>query len=151
MTPFLDDDLKADEGLRLRAYPDPKSGHAPWTIGWGHTGLDVHPGLEWVEEQAEIVFRADRDHAIALLDRYASWWRKLNDARQDVMVRLMFNMGWGNGEHGLSSFKHTLPAIRAGHFEVAAGGLLNSQWARDVKSRAVRMAEQMRTGERAAA
>ncbi len=29
--------IKRSEGLRLEAYPDPSSGGAPWTIGYGHT------------------------------------------------------------------------------------------------------------------
>lgn len=44
------------EGCRLKAYPDPKTGGAPWTIGWGHTGKDVYPGLVWTQEQADHVF-----------------------------------------------------------------------------------------------
>jgi lysozyme len=45
--------------------------------------------------------------AEALFDAHAPWWRSLNDARQDVMVNLCFNMGWGDGSHGLSSFRNT--------------------------------------------
>lgn len=158
MTPFLLADLKVCEGFRARAYPDPESplaktgqgSGAPWTIGYGHAGLDVHPGMEWTLEQAETVLQADLNVATGLLDHFAPWWRRLNDPRQDVMAQLAFNMGWGNGEHGLSSFKHTLGFIQAGDFEEAAAGLLASHWADEVKTRAIRLAEQMRTGVRAA-
>ena len=37
--------LKRFEGCRLEANPDPGSGGAPWTIGYGHTGAEVVPGL----------------------------------------------------------------------------------------------------------
>ena len=37
--------IQSWEGCRLRAYPDPASGGAPWTIGYGHTGPQVKPGL----------------------------------------------------------------------------------------------------------
>ncbi|EAW4242513.1 lysozyme, partial [Salmonella enterica subsp. enterica] len=30
--------IKTFEGCRLKAYPDPKTGGAPWTIGYGWTG-----------------------------------------------------------------------------------------------------------------
>ena len=41
--------IKRNEGLRLHAYPDPATGGAPWTIGYGHTGPDVHPGMQITE------------------------------------------------------------------------------------------------------
>ena len=44
--------LKTCEGYSLSAYPDPASGGAPWTIGYGHTGSEVVPGLTISQEQA---------------------------------------------------------------------------------------------------
>ncbi len=35
--------VQGAEGLRLTAYPDPGTGGAPWTVGWGHTGPEVGP------------------------------------------------------------------------------------------------------------
>lgn len=36
--------IKEFEGCRLRAYPDPKTGDKPWTIGYGWTGnVDGNP------------------------------------------------------------------------------------------------------------
>lgn len=48
------------EGMRLEAYPDPGSanGH-PWTIGLGHTGPEVVPGLKWTAEKARSTFKVD--------------------------------------------------------------------------------------------
>ena len=51
---------KSEEGLRLTAYKD--SGGV-WTIGWGHTGPDVHEGLVWTREQAEEAFQRDIGNA----------------------------------------------------------------------------------------
>lgn len=42
--------LKNEEGCRLRAYQDTVG---VWTIGYGHTGPDVYPGLVWTQDQAE--------------------------------------------------------------------------------------------------
>ena len=47
--------VKGFEGCKLTAYPDPASGGAPWTIGYGHTGAEVRPGLTISREQAEQV------------------------------------------------------------------------------------------------
>src|SRR6185312_6879638 len=79
-------DLRRDEGLRLRAYPDPLSGGEPWTIGYGHTGSDVHPSTVWTPEEAETSLEQDAAHACDLLDRYAHWWRFLDPVRQDAMA-----------------------------------------------------------------
>ncbi len=46
------DIIKRFEGCRLHAYPDPGTGGAPWTIGWGHT-RNVHPGDVCTQEQAD--------------------------------------------------------------------------------------------------
>ncbi len=42
--------VKRFEGLRLTAYQDSVG---VWTIGYGHTGPDVHPGMTITEEQAD--------------------------------------------------------------------------------------------------
>lgn len=144
MTPHLTDDLKQDEGCRLEAYEDTLG---IWTIGYGHA--HVSPKTIWTQAQADAALAEDINHATALLDDHAPWWRSLCDARQDVMVNFCFNMGWGDGRHGLSSFVNTLAAIKAGRFDAAASGLLDSKWAAQVHGRATRLAEQLRTGVRA--
>lgn len=166
-------DFRRDEGLRLKAYPDPLSplGKAlqlplskrpygwerlsgnPWTLGYGHTGVDVSPGDVWTKAQADAALYKDACHAEALCDKYIPWWRKLDPVRADVMVNLMFNMGWDDlrtPEHeGLSGFVRTLPKIKAGDYEGAAEGMAASLWARQTKTRAERLIAMMRTGERA--
>ena len=44
------------ESLRLVAYRDAVG---VWTIGWGHTGSDVHEGLVWTREQAIAALKRD--------------------------------------------------------------------------------------------
>lgn len=43
--------LRAD-GL-VEAYPDPGTGGAPWTIGWGATGRDIGPHTVWTSQQCD--------------------------------------------------------------------------------------------------
>jgi lysozyme len=45
-----------EESLRLTAYQDAVG---VWTIGWGHTGPEVHKGLVWTREQAEAALKED--------------------------------------------------------------------------------------------
>lgn len=43
----------------VEAYPDPGTGGAPWTIGWGATGPGIGPGTVWTEVQADARLEAD--------------------------------------------------------------------------------------------
>lgn len=49
--------VRAD-GL-VEAYPDPGTGGAPWTIGWGTTGPDVRPGTVWTRVHCDERFAID--------------------------------------------------------------------------------------------
>src|SRR6185312_5241795 len=47
---------KSFEGLQLSAYPDQGG---VWTVGYGHTGPDVHAGLTITRQQADMFLHAD--------------------------------------------------------------------------------------------
>lgn len=46
---------------RFAAYPDPGTGGAPWTIGWGATGPGIGPGTVWTQAQCDARLDADVD------------------------------------------------------------------------------------------
>ena len=46
------------DGL-VEAYPDPGTGGAPWTIGWGATGPDIGPGTVWTQAQCNARLQSD--------------------------------------------------------------------------------------------
>ena len=46
---------------RFEAYPDPGTGGAPWTIGWGATGAGIVRGTVWTAQECDD--RLDRDVA----------------------------------------------------------------------------------------
>ena len=82
--------LRSD-GL-IEAYPDPGTGGAPWTIGWGATGDDIGPGTVWTQEQcdarlAEDVARHAKDVAEALGSVPTS------QAQFDALVSFHYNTG----------------------------------------------------------
>ncbi len=141
-SPYLVGDLKLEEGLRLEAYPDPSSGAEPFTIGYGHTGPEVHLGLLWTEDQAATALASDIGQTCAQLDVLMPWWRTLNDARQDCFADMAFNLG----AHGLLTFTTYLGFVKAGQYDAAADDLATTAWAREVGHRADRIAEQMRLG-----
>jgi lysozyme len=81
--------LKGFEALKLKAYRD---GGGVWTIGWGHTGKDVHEGLEITPEQAEHLLMADLGYFEAGVDALT---RDVptTDGQFAAMVCLAFNIG----------------------------------------------------------
>lgn len=80
------------EGLRLVAYLCPA--HV-WTVGYGHTGPEVVPGLTWTVAQAEAALRADMDlaytQALALCPSLADE----PVGRQAAITDFVFNLGVG--------------------------------------------------------
>ncbi|MDM7960184.1 MAG: glycoside hydrolase family protein [Synechococcus sp. WH 8007] len=86
--------LKRFEGCRLEAYPDPGSGDAPWTIGYGHTGAEVVPGLVITQAQAEAWLRADLAHSQRALETLLADV-PLNQGQFDALLSFCFNVGAG--------------------------------------------------------
>ena len=82
------------EGCKLNAYPDPGTGGAPWTIGYGHTGPDVHPGLTITQEQAEELLMQDTQKAAAAVN--AKVTGDITQEEFDALVDFVFNCGAGN-------------------------------------------------------
>ena len=83
---------RARKDGRFEVYPDPASGGAPWTIGWGATGSGIRAGLVWT--QAECDARLSRD-----LERFARDVAKAIGAAPttqnqfDAMVSFHYNTG----------------------------------------------------------
>lgn len=87
--------IKSFEGLELEAYPDPATRGEPWTIGWGHTGPEVTPGMVITREEADRLFDADTDRFEAAVERLAP---VATDNQFAAMVSLAYNVGTGNFE-----------------------------------------------------
>ena len=145
LDPLLVEQLKKDEGLRLKAYKDTVG---VWTIGYGHTGPEVVPGLVWTEAQAEAALVDDVLEYNIKLAAALPWLNLLDPVRRRVLQNMAFNLGIGNADtgKGLLGFKNTLNLIRTGQYDAAADGMLASKWAKQVKGRAIRLASEMRNG-----
>jgi lysozyme len=141
-SPYLAGDLQLEEGLRTNAYPDPLSGGAPWTIGCGHIGREVHPGLIWTPAQCLTALAGDIGATSKGLDTALPWWRTLSDLRQDCLCDMAFNLG----VHGLLGFTTYLRLVQDGKYAAAADDDIHTAWAKQVGHRAVRIADQMRMG-----
>lgn len=84
------DMIKGFEGLRLTAYQDSAG---VWTIGYGHTGPDVRPGMTITQARAEQLLRQDVarfEQAVRDAVRVP-----LTQNQFDALVSFSFNVGAG--------------------------------------------------------
>ena len=86
--------LKTWEGCRLSAYPDPASGGDPWTIGYGHTGPEVHAGLVITQQQADAWLLSDAAVAARAIDRLVGDVA-MSPRQRDALISFCFNVGAG--------------------------------------------------------
>ena len=135
----LKEDLKRDEGLRLKTYIDTVGVR---TIGYGHT-KNVKAKQKITQEQAEELL--DKDIAVAIADARVACkcFDTLDGPRKTVIANMSFNLGLNR----LALFQRTLAAVCAGKYQDAALHMMQSKWASQVKQRAVRLAKRMSTGE----
>jgi lysozyme len=140
--------LKRDEGEVLHVYLDTKGIR---TAGVGHNleahGIDSPVGTVITQEQSDEWLEQDLSRAKTDLEKAGPWVDSLDEARYGVLLNMCFNMGWGNGLHGLSAFHNTLAKVQSRNYDDAADAMLESKWAKDVGKRATRLSQQMRTGE----
>lgn len=145
--------LYMHEGERLIVYDDanPKAVIKPGyvvrgnlTIGVGRNlmgrGITSAESSQLLENDIEAV-RSDLLSALP-------WIEKLDEVRQAVLIDMCFNMGLGSraSGKGLLGFQRTLSLISTRQFDKAAESMLASRWAKQVGSRANRLAKMMLTG-----
>jgi len=98
------------EGLKLSGYQDQGG---VWTIGFGHTGPNVHGELTITEEQAEQLLDSDVAASVMCVNRAAT--TEINQNQFDALVDFVFNLG------AASLLTSTLLRdVNAGRFQDAA-------------------------------
>lgn len=80
---------------RVQAYPDPATGGAPWTIGWGSTGPDIVKGTIWTRAQAQARFASHVDEFAAGVATALSG-APTTQNQFAAMTSLAYNVGLGN-------------------------------------------------------
>lgn len=87
--------IKRFEGCVLTAYPDPGTGGAPWTIGYGWTGMvdgkSVRPGMKIDMATADRLLRTgvvSFDLAVSKMLKVA-----VTQNQYDALVSLAYNIG----------------------------------------------------------
>jgi GH24 family phage-related lysozyme (muramidase) len=88
--------IKAWEGCRLIAYPDPGSGGDPWTIGWGATsvnGAAVRQGDKISQALADELLRAEIHHVAAKLYELIPVVKQYGANQQAALISWAYNCG----------------------------------------------------------
>ena len=101
---------KQFEGLRLAAYQDQVG---VWTIGYGHTGREVHGGMTITEDQADTLLHSDIAGAVVCVNRAVT--ANITQCHFDALVDFTFNLGSGR-LLGSTLLRH----VNAGEFDLAA-------------------------------
>jgi len=135
MITCLEDQLRRDEGERLKIYQDTMG---KWTIGIGRNLSDV--GIS--PNEAALMLANDIKAATVALESQFPWTVGLEPIRKAVLLNMTFNMGIA----GLAEFRQFLSKVQAGDYAGASQDMLQSLWAKQVGPRAQRLAIQMESG-----
>lgn len=127
------DQLRRDEGESPVCYQDHLGN---WTIGVGRligNGGGLRPDEIAYLLNNDIQDRRDK------LTKALPFYKNLSPERQGVLINMAFNLGVA----GLLKFKQMLAAVERKEWGVAAKEMLDSKWAKQVPTRAARLAAQM--------
>lgn len=130
----LKQQLRIDEDVRVKPYVDTAG---KITIGVGHNLSDKGLSLPMIDELLDL----DINEALIMLDRAIPWWRDRPENVQQVLANLMFNLGSAR----FAGFKKTIKLLELKQYKSASVELLNSTWAKQVGSRAIRLAQLLRS------
>ena len=138
--------LAFHEGCVLKPYKD---SHGYWTVGIGRC-IDKNPltteelravGQNWKSEgitknAAYMLLHNDIKRILAVLKEEIAFWNELDDERQYALLDMAFQMGI----NGVLRFKKMLAAMGVGNWEKAKSECLDSNYGREFKNRALRIA-----------
>ena len=89
--------IKTFEGSRLEAYPDPKTGGLPITIGWGSTrkkdGSPFQLGERITQEEADELLRWQLEREFLPPLQRIPGWQQLNQQQQGAILSFAYNLG----------------------------------------------------------
>jgi lysozyme len=128
--------LRRHEGVKNTLY---KCTSDKWTIGVGRNLEDV--GLS--EEEIDMLLLNDIVRTKELMDDYIPWHRDLDQVRQEALINFVFNVGIGT----TMKFKNAMAALEEHDYDTAATEMLDSNWAKQVGSRAEEVTQMIKTGE----
>ena len=114
--------IKQFEGCRLTAYKPVKE-EKYWTIGYGHYGPDVTPGMVITQAQAEIMLGIDLQKYEQAVERYTPF--PLSQTQFDALVSFAYNCGAGNLQQLVKNRNALQVADAMLRYNKAGGKVLN--------------------------
>lgn len=138
--------LKIEEGWRASIYLD-TTGNL--TIGYGCNLARVSgdfkfsPVSQISRTAGEVILRDKIGEVAEDLEFAWPWFAALDDVRQRVLVDMAFNLG----VPGLLKWPRFREQVRLAQYELAATNMEATLWRKQVGSRALVLAEMMRTGQ----
>ncbi len=127
--------LVIDEGRKKRIYTD--------TVGKVTAGVGRNlTDRDFSDDEIDLMLSNDINMVCDQLDNALPWWKQLSDRRQQALANMCFNMGVTT----LLKFKNSLQLLRIGSYAAAADAFMDSQWAKQVGQRAVRVTTMIREG-----
>ena len=130
--------LKLHEGVRSHVYLC-SAGYE--TLGVGRNISESGLGLS--EDEIEYLLNNDIKRVREELEDTYFWFPALNEARQDAMIDICFNLGLTR----LRGFVKAIEAMSREQFDIAADEFMDSRWATQVGNRALEVTEIIRTGD----
>ena len=91
-----------------RAYPDPATHGAPWTIGWGCTGADITPDTVWSQDKAQEELEKHLLYFTSKAIRMSPSLITSGDRRLAAIIS--FNYNCGLGRYRVSTLKKRVDA-----------------------------------------
>ena len=138
MSEQLREMLRRHEGVRNFVY---LCSEGYETIGVGRNIADSGLGLS--DDEVDYLLDNDIKRVREALNDEYYWFGALNDARQEAMIDISFNLG----QTRLRGFKKALDAMSTEDFDRAADEFMDSKWSEQVGNRATEVTEMIRTGE----
>lgn len=89
--------IKEFEGCKLKAYPDPRTGGLPITIGWGTTrkrdGSRFKLGEVITQTEADTLLILELEgHFLPVLQKIP-YWNEMNDNQRGALLSFAYNLG----------------------------------------------------------
>jgi len=89
--------IKEFEGCHLTAYPDPLTGGAPITIGWGSTrdfdGTTFLRGRKITQKYADSLLEFDLKNRFLPSLQKIPYWNEMNENQQGALLSFAYNLG----------------------------------------------------------
>lgn len=118
--------IKRHESCRLKAYPDPETGGAPWTCGWGETE-GVTPDTVWTQAEADARFEVSLAKREAMVLHYVT--HPMTQGEFDAFVSIFYNVGEGNRDKdGIGRLKNGNPSTLLRKFNAGDIGGCEDEW-----------------------